>query len=178
MDRQTDPRTGPNQYAPQLLSALHDHVMSLNAQMREKHQAWHQNTLKAFSFNTTDIIQYCFLSLWVPFKDSYVFLTLFHFASIWSIWMQNEVFFITFLFHFASTMPMQNEIKKIKMKKKYFITSFCVVSGLSWVNFPVAAVYILEIFFLFYQENCILCVLIKIASLNIQLFYRRSKRHP
>ena len=106
---------------PQLLSALHDHVMSLNAQIREKHQAWHQNTLKTSSFNPTDIIQYCFLSLWVPFEDSYVLLTLFHFASIWSILTQNEIFFfITFLFHFASTMPTQNEIKKISKWKKIF----------------------------------------------------------
>ena len=87
------------------------------------------------SFNPTDIIQYCFQSLWVPFEDSYVLLKLFHFVSIWSILTQNEICSIAFLhmFHFASTMPTQNEIKN-QNEKNHFIISFCVVSILLCVS--------------------------------------------
>ena len=87
-------------------------------------------TLKTFSFNPTDIIQYCFLSLCVSFEDSYVLLTLFYFASIGGILTEDEICIsLHFLFQFASTKPTQNKIKKIKMKKVTVDSRYLEVEG-------------------------------------------------
>ena len=76
-----------------------------------------------FSFNPTDIIQYCFLSLLGSFRRQLCSSNIVSFCV--DMKPINAKIFYYILFHFASTMPTQNEIKNHNEKKifHYFILS-------------------------------------------------------